>query len=448
MIKPIKLLALLLFLSIFPFVLSCGGGGGGGDSSEGNNATITGTVAGTVIVAINENNNEVARVTATGAGSPKSFTLIVPVGSKYRLYFIENEGTANEKVFFLYQGTTNVFNISSAVTIDLGFVDTSSGVAVPTNNPLDVSGVTSGGQDTSLPQGVNDNLTPSIPTGLSATAVSSSQIDLSWTASKDNVGVTGYKIYKDGTYLKSITTTSTSDTGLSPSPQYCYTVSAYDAAGNESAQSTEACATTNQGGTTYHIAEYFPLGQGDTWTNRDTVDDDLAGSTISGTENINGVNAAKKISEDGGEYELWTNSNGITLYKVYDADDIAGCGWSHRVFIPPITLLPAEVSIGVKYTSNFTTNYKNCTGLEDTETSSAEATVEGIEDVTVPAGTFKDCLKIKMKIINIFSDTGQIVTEEITVWLAKGVGQVNSIGSDGHLHELISATVGGVNYPQ
>jgi predicted secreted protein len=244
MIKPIKLLALLLFLSIFPFVLSCGGGGGGGDSSEGNNATITGTVAGTVIVAIDENNNEVARVSATGAGSPKSFTLIVPVGSKYRLYFIENEGTANEKVFFLYQDTTNVFNISSAVTIDLGFVDTSSGVAVPANNPLDVSGVTSGGQDTSLPQGVNDNLTPSIPTGLSATAVSSSQIDLSWTASKDNVGVSGYKIYRDGTYLKSITTTSTSDTGISPSPQYCYTISAYDAAGNESAQSSEACATT------------------------------------------------------------------------------------------------------------------------------------------------------------------------------------------------------------
>ncbi len=114
-------------------------------------ATITGTVAGTTVVAVDENNNEVDRVTATGAGSPKSFTLNVPVGGKYRFYFIESEGTANEKVFFLYQGTTNVFNISSAVTIDLGFVDTSSGVAIPTNDALSVTGMTSSGEDKTVP---------------------------------------------------------------------------------------------------------------------------------------------------------------------------------------------------------------------------------------------------------------------------------------------------------
>src|SRR4030042_3272743 len=269
MIKPTKLLALLLFLSILPFVLSCGGGGGDGDGGGATSATITGTVAGTVIVAIDENNNEVSRVTATGAGSPKSFTLTVPVGGKYRFYLIENEGTANEKVFFIYQDTTNVFNISSAVMIDLGFVYTSSGVAVPANNPLNVSGVISGGQDTSLPQGVNDNLTPTTPAGLSATAVSSSQIDLSWTASKDNVGVSGDKLYRDGTYLKSDTSASPADTGLSPETPYCYTISAYDAAGNESGQSTQACATTTIQTYTYNIAEYFPLGQGDTWNYRE-----------------------------------------------------------------------------------------------------------------------------------------------------------------------------------
>jgi hypothetical protein len=444
MIKPTKLLALLLFLSIFPFVLSCGGGGGGGDSSEGTNATIIGTVSGTVIVAIDENNNEVARVTATGAGSPKSFTLTVPVGGKYRLYLIENEGTADVEVFFIYQDTTNVFNISSAVTIDLGFVDTSSGVAVPANNPLDVSGVTSGGQDTSLPPGVNDNLTPSIPTGLSATAVSSSQINLSWTASKDNVGVSGYKIYRDWTYLKSDTSASTSDTGLSSETQYCYTVSAYDAMGNESGQSSQACATTTIQTYTYNIAEYFPLGQGDTWIWEYDGDET---QTISGTETINGVVTAKRIDEDG-DYELFTNSNGITLYKNYDADDLEGCGWSQSVFTPPITATPAEVSIGAKYTSNFTTNYTNCRGESKTTTSSMEFTVEGIEDVTVPAGTFKDCLKLKMKSNNMFSDEGQIQSGEETIWLAKGVGEVKSIPTNGDPDDLISATVSGVHYPQ
>jgi len=40
---------------------------------------------------------------------------------------------------------------------------------------------------------------PSTPTGLLASAVSSSQINLSWTASTDNVGVTGYRVYRAGT---------------------------------------------------------------------------------------------------------------------------------------------------------------------------------------------------------------------------------------------------------
>lgn len=87
---------------------------------------------------------------------------------------------------------------------------------------------------------------PSIPTGLSVTAVASSQINLSWNASTDNVGVTGYRIYRDGSHspLKEVTTTQTNDTGLSPSTQYCYTVSAFDAAGNESGQSSQVCDTT------------------------------------------------------------------------------------------------------------------------------------------------------------------------------------------------------------
>ena len=139
------------------FLTACGSGGGGGGSDSGGggngggatNATITGTVTGTTVVAVDENGNEVNRNTATG--SPKTFTLTVPVGGKYKLYLIENEGTSNEKVYPLYQGTTNVFSIASAVTIDLGFVDTTSGVAVPTNNPLNVSGVSSGGENTIIP---------------------------------------------------------------------------------------------------------------------------------------------------------------------------------------------------------------------------------------------------------------------------------------------------------
>ena len=78
---------------------------------------------------------------------------------------------------------------------------------------------------------VSDTTSPSIPTSISATPASSSQINLSWNVSTDNVGVAGYKIYRNGIPLKSTTTTSYSSSGLSPNTQYCYTVSAYDAGG-------------------------------------------------------------------------------------------------------------------------------------------------------------------------------------------------------------------------
>lgn len=100
-----------------------------------------------------------------------------------------------------------------------------------------------------------DTTPPSVPTGFGATAVSQSQIDLSWTTSTDPVvsgqstsGVAGYWIYRNGgaTPLNAslITTTSYSDIGLSPSTSYSYTIEAQDNAGNKSAKSSPASATT------------------------------------------------------------------------------------------------------------------------------------------------------------------------------------------------------------
>ena len=81
-----------------------------------------------------------------------------------------------------------------------------------------------------------DTTPPSTPTNLSATAISSSQINLSWTASTDNVGVTGYKIFRGGVQIATSATNSYFNTGLTASTAYSYTVSAYDAAGNNSAR--------------------------------------------------------------------------------------------------------------------------------------------------------------------------------------------------------------------
>lgn len=89
-----------------------------------------------------------------------------------------------------------------------------------------------------------DNTAPTVPTGLSATVISSSQINLTWSASTDAVGVVGYKIWRGGTQVGTSVSLSYLDNNLSALTAYTYTVSAYDAVPNESAQSTSASATT------------------------------------------------------------------------------------------------------------------------------------------------------------------------------------------------------------
>ncbi|TBL71517.1 discoidin domain-containing protein [Paenibacillus thalictri] len=116
-----------------------------------------------------------------------------------------------------------------------------------TRNPVSASAMYTGAVTAYTSCGGGDTAAPSIPAGLSAVAVSGSQINLSWTASTDNVGVTGYDIYRGGSFLKNVTGTSASDTGLSPSTTYSYTVRAKDAAGNASAASAAASATTLAG---------------------------------------------------------------------------------------------------------------------------------------------------------------------------------------------------------
>lgn len=90
----------------------------------------------------------------------------------------------------------------------------------------------------------DDSQAPSMPTNLTATAVSGSQINLSWTASTDNVGGTGYEIYRYGTLVGTSTTTSYNDTALTAATPYSYAVKAKDATGNMSLPSITVSAIT------------------------------------------------------------------------------------------------------------------------------------------------------------------------------------------------------------
>jgi len=96
-----------------------------------------------------------------------------------------------------------------------------------------------------------DTIAPSAPTTLSATAASTSQINLAWTASTDNVAVTGYRVERCqgagcGSFAQIGTpvTTTFGDTELTAGTSYSYRARAADAAGNLSAYSNVASATT------------------------------------------------------------------------------------------------------------------------------------------------------------------------------------------------------------
>jgi acid phosphatase type 7 len=89
-----------------------------------------------------------------------------------------------------------------------------------------------------------DDQPPSAPTGLTATAPSRSRVDLSWTGSTDNLGVTGYDVFRDGSLIATTTGTAYADTAVSAGTTYVYRVQARDAVGNRSAYSNSATVTT------------------------------------------------------------------------------------------------------------------------------------------------------------------------------------------------------------
>jgi beta-lactamase superfamily II metal-dependent hydrolase/chitodextrinase len=102
-------------------------------------------------------------------------------------------------------------------------------------------------------KGASDTTPPSAPTNLTATTASSSQINLAWNASTDNVAVAGYRVFRGGAQIATVSTTSYSDTGLTAGTTYSYTVVAYDSVGNTSASSNTASATTSTGGTAAQV---------------------------------------------------------------------------------------------------------------------------------------------------------------------------------------------------
>lgn len=89
-----------------------------------------------------------------------------------------------------------------------------------------------------------DTTPPTIPTNLAASGITQSAVTLTWSASTDAVGVTGYEVQQNGAVVRTVTATTTQITGLSAGTTYSFAVSAFDAAGNDSGFSTAVSVTT------------------------------------------------------------------------------------------------------------------------------------------------------------------------------------------------------------
>lgn len=90
----------------------------------------------------------------------------------------------------------------------------------------------------------SDTIAPTVPASVTATPIAFSQIDVAWDASTDDQNLTGYQLFRDAVQIATTSLTTYSDTGLTASTTYTYTVKAYDWFFNISSSSLPAATTT------------------------------------------------------------------------------------------------------------------------------------------------------------------------------------------------------------
>ncbi len=100
-----------------------------------------------------------------------------------------------------------------------------------------------------LEPAIEDNEPPTKPTDLVASNTTARETTLNWTASTDNIGVTGYDIYKDNSVIATVQGTTYIVTGLVPETTYTFMVKAKDASGNQSEESDSVSVTTLESST-------------------------------------------------------------------------------------------------------------------------------------------------------------------------------------------------------
>lgn len=187
----------------------------------------------------------------------------------------------------------------------------------------------------------------------------------------------------------------------------------------------------NHWGEIFYIPYYFPLHQGDTWEYKvfsDDGEENQGRIKIDGTEIVNGAETVKRYEllypdyQDENYYEcVAQNSEGFVWYKKLGTKDAPpGKFWN-----PPAVYFPLKMTIGQSFTSYWLG--ARLTDAPNSTISGRTIELEGLETVTVPAGRFKECLKIKYGQFDHEDGPGDHEVYKGWIWLARGVGIVKSV---------------------
>jgi len=169
---------------------------------------------------------------------------------------------------------------------------------------------------------------------------------------------------------------------------------------------------------------YYPLPDGASWTYSSSLNGTVT-STVTGSGDFNGA-TVRIVHDSTGDESFYTNgAQGVYLHGALFADPVNGN--EIDVYTPPVKVAAPETSVGAMATGSGTvTAYVG--GMPIVMASySSTATVVGLENVTVPAGTFQDAVHVQLVVNLTYGITWQ---QTVDLWLARGIGAVKSVTND------------------
>jgi chitodextrinase len=213
----------------------------------------------------------------------------------------------------------------------------------------------------------SDAIAPSIPQDVALISNTFTNVAFSWTASTDNVGVTGYEILINNNPVGTSSVTSYMATDLEPGTQYNFTVKAFDATGNKSAASSPVLQVTTNAGVMYYSKSSGPLSVATNWG----ANPDGTGTVPNFTYN--------------GQYYMVANRASTGLGGALNIG-----GSISKLIVPTGTTLTVDntISAKIEVQGNAVVNLNNTTTAPEFLSVSPTSTVNFNNYAYIPAGTY------------------------------------------------------------